>query len=139
MLGIEKQVRFMGLRKDVHAVLAAMDIFVLPSTEGEGIPQALTQAMAMAVPVVATHIGGMPEVLTHSVTGLLVPPNDPDSLKTHIRLLLKDPSFRVKLGQKGRDAVTEKFGLNTMATRVETWYSHLLEKGRNRHSETSER
>ena len=60
-----------------------------------------------------------------------MPPNDPDSLKTHIGLLLKDPSFRVELGQKGRDAVTGKLGLDNMATRVEDWYSHLVEKGKN--------
>ncbi|MCZ6802327.1 MAG: glycosyltransferase [Nitrospirae bacterium] len=126
VLGIENIIRFMGFRKDISTILASLDIFIMGSLDGEGVPQALIQAMAMEVPVVATFAGGIPEVLAHEETGFLVPPNDSEALKKHIDLLVRNPSLRSEMGKKGRELVVEKFSLQGMAERVEQWYSQII-------------
>ena len=78
--GLREAVVFTGFRDDVPALLAAMDCFVLASTRTEGVPQSLLQAFAAGMPVVASRIGGIPEVVEDGVTGLLVSPEDPAAL-----------------------------------------------------------
>jgi glycosyltransferase involved in cell wall biosynthesis/protein-tyrosine-phosphatase len=78
-LGVESKVMFPGDRDDVHDLIAAMDVFALPSLS-EGTPMALLEAMALGTPVVATSVGGVPEVISHPVNGLLVPPQNPQAL-----------------------------------------------------------
>ena len=87
-------VTLLGHRTDVPNLLASLDVLVLPSYAHEGIPQIILQAQAMARPVVATTIGGIPEVVEDGVTGLLVAPRDADALAEKIAALLDDPATR---------------------------------------------
>jgi len=125
-LGLENTIRFIGFRRDISTILASLDIFIMGSLDGEGVPQALIQAMAMELPVVATFTGGIPEVLTHKETGFLVPPNDSEALMKHIGLLVRNPTLRNEMGKKGRELVVKNFSLQRMAEEVEQWYSQLV-------------
>jgi protein-tyrosine-phosphatase len=109
-LGVSEACLFLGDRADVYDLVSAMDVFVLPSLN-EGIPMALLEAMALNRPVVATDVGGVPEVLEHRVTGLLVSPGDPRGLADACLNLLANPAWAGRLGQQARHAVESRFTL----------------------------
>ena len=96
------RVTLLGHRADVPNILASLDVLVLPSYAHEGIPQIILQAQAMSCAVVATTIGGIPEVVEDGVTGLLVPPRDAAALAEKIAALLDDPGLDARLGQNAR-------------------------------------
>jgi glycosyltransferase involved in cell wall biosynthesis len=98
----------LGERDDVPQLLAGADVFVL-STLSEGMPISVLEAMAAGVPVVASAVGGIPEVVVDGETGLLVPPRDPDALAEALRTLLADPELRRRLGEAGRRRAQELF------------------------------
>jgi len=126
-LGLAGRVVFAGFQPDVYPFLAAMDLFVLPSVmEGFGI--ALLEAMAMSRPVVATKVGGIPEVVEHGVTGLLVPPAHPASLAQAIVSLAEAPDLRRTLGEAGARRVRERFHVAKTARQIEAFYEELLAK-----------
>jgi glycosyltransferase involved in cell wall biosynthesis len=128
-LGLSDSVIFTGIRRDVPEILALLDVFVLPSL-WEGLPIALLEAMAAGLPVVATRVGGVPEVVVDGVTGLLVPPRDPEAFSKAILKLLQDPDLRQKMGQAGRERVMEHFSAERMVQDTEALYQQLLsEKG----------
>jgi len=128
-LGISEHVRFLGDRADVPDLLRGMDVFVLPSL-WEGMPNAALEAMAVGLPVVATAVGGTPEVVVDGVTGLLIPPGDPDALAQSIAHLLCDPDLRYRMGQAGRERVVNHFSVGRMVEQTTRLYEHLLvEKG----------
>src|SRR5207245_8720748 len=97
-LGISPRVAFLGTRHDIPECLAALDLFVLPSLN-EGMGRALVEAMAVGCPVVATRVGGIPDVVTDGTTGLLVPPRDERALAEAILTLLRDRSRRAAYGE----------------------------------------
>ena len=99
-------------------------MFVLPS-ENEGLPIALLEAMALGRPVVATRVGGTPEVLQHGVQGLLVPPRSPERLADAIITVLGDRAMRERMGQAGRSRSAE-FDIRKTVARMETVYEELL-------------
>lgn len=128
-LGLSDTVVFTGTRRDVPGILALLDVFVMSSL-WEGLPIALLEAMAAGLPVVATSVGGTPEVVVDGVTGLLVPPRDPDALAEAILTLLRDPGLRQRMGQAGRERVREQFSVEKMVKEIEGLYQRLLaEKG----------
>ena len=98
-LGLAEAVHFLGQRQDVPDLLNAMDIFVLPSYS-EGVSLALLEAMAAGLPVIATAVGGLPEVVEDGVTGLLIPPRDAEALAGALERLLADPAWARKLGDQ---------------------------------------
>ena len=124
-LGLERCVHMVGFREDIPALLALLDVVVIPSFE-EGIPQALTQALAMERPVVASAVGGVPEVVQDGVTGLLVPPRNPAILSEKIAFLLHHPSSGARMGQMGRQVIQERYSMESMLTRTEHMYRRLL-------------
>ena len=124
-LGIQKWVSFLGFREDVPNILSFFDVFVLNSIKGEGVPQVLTQALAMACPVIATNVGSIPEVIRRDETGLLVCPFDPKGLAAAIKNLLTDEVIRAKVGQAGRQLVIQKYSLQEMLNKTEHLYAHL--------------
>ncbi len=126
-LGLSEHTVLAGFRKDIPKVLASMDVFALASVQGEGLPQALTQAMAMARPVVATAVGSVGEVVKHQVTGLLASPRDAEGLATHISVLIEDHTLRETLAQAGRDLVVQSYSVEHMLNRTEELYEHLLQ------------
>jgi glycosyltransferase involved in cell wall biosynthesis len=111
-------VTLLGHREDVPNVLASLDVLVLPSYAHEGIPQIILQAQAMARAVVATTIGGVPEVVEDGVTGLLVPPREPELLARKIGALIDDPGLRARLGQAARASIEKNHSLDAMGERL---------------------
>jgi glycosyltransferase involved in cell wall biosynthesis len=124
-LGLQAQVRFLGWREDVNELLSLSDLFVLPS-RGEHFGRVLIEAMAMAKPVVATNAGGVPEVVIHGETGLLVPAGQPPRLAESVLLLLKDPALAARLGQAGRRRVEDHFSAAQHVAAVERVYAECL-------------
>lgn len=124
-LGVERSVHFLGYRRDVPQILAALDLFVL-SSHLEGLCTSLMDAMAMKKPLVATRVGGVPEVVEEWVNGLLVPAKDPQALAQAVITLLKDPARRKAMGEAGRKIVEEKFHVDIMVNKTEELYMELL-------------
>jgi glycosyltransferase involved in cell wall biosynthesis len=112
-LGVERACRFVGVREDIADILAAADLFVLPSLS-EGFPFVLLEALAMGRPVVASRVNGIPELIEDHKTGLLVPPRDPQALARAIREVLSDPTAASKMGAEGRAVVQERFTVDRM-------------------------
>jgi glycosyltransferase involved in cell wall biosynthesis len=123
-LGVADRVFFAGARDDIPALLAGSDVFCLPSS-AEGLPIVVLEAMASARPVVASAVGGTPELVADGVTGLLVPPEDPFALAAALRSLLADPARVRALGQAGRDRVHREFSLERSTGRVLDLYNHV--------------
>lgn len=111
----------------VAKFLAALDVFVLPSLE-EGLGLAAIEAMAMGVPVVASAVGGLPEVIENEKEGLLVEPGNPVALKDAILRLKRDEDFARLLAQQGQRKAHSQFSVFRMCQEVEKLYRHLLEK-----------
>ncbi len=124
---LESVVFFVGMRNDIPDLLSLLDVFVLPSLE-EGIPQSLTQALAMQCPVVASNVGGVPEVVQDGQTGLLVPPQDPDFLADKIAYFFRHPAQGKRMGQAGREAIVKNFSLESMLDKTEQLYADLWER-----------
>jgi glycosyltransferase involved in cell wall biosynthesis len=123
-LGVADRVVFAGYRDDVPALLAGADVFTLPSRM-EGLPLVVLEAMAQARPVVATAVGGTPELVEDAVTGLLVPPGDVAALASALRSLLDDPARARTLGEAGRRRFEEQFTTAAMTDPVLEVYAEL--------------
>jgi glycosyltransferase involved in cell wall biosynthesis len=124
--GLEKIVTFLGFQQDVPSHIAAMDIFVLPSImEGFGI--VLLEAMAVGKPIVATTVGGIPEIVEDQVTGFLVPPRNSGALAQKIMDLLENPDLREKLGQAGKARVLDRFSVQRMTLQLQDIYRGLVQ------------
>ena len=124
-LGISENVVFLGHREDTDVLLQALDIFILPSLS-EGIPMALLEAMAASRAVVASRVGGIPEIVDDGIEGFLVEPMDVDSLAERCRLLIESPDVAIKMGEQGRKRVERDFSATAMADRVVLVYKELL-------------
>ena len=136
--GIEQAIRSSGLagaclltghREDVPDLLAASDIVVLTS-DLEGVPQSLSQAMAMARPVVAAAVGGIPELVIDGRTGLIAEAGNADSFARQMSRLAGDPALRATLGDAAREHVLQGYTDDIMARRTEEFYGRLLERKR---------
>ncbi len=124
-LAIAESVRFLGLRRDVPALLALADVVVQPSLE-EGFCNAILEAMAAGKPVVATRVGGNPEAVVEGETGLLVPPGDAPALAGGLRVVLADAALRARLGDAARRRARERFDVEVMVRAYEQAYERLL-------------
>ena len=120
-LGLAGRVVFTGRRDDVPAVTAALDVAVLPSYR-EALGLTILEAMALSRPIVASNVGGIPEMVEDGVTGLLVPPHDADALAAAIIRLLRDHPLADMLGRAGHDLVHERFCIELMVAAVEQIY-----------------
>jgi glycosyltransferase involved in cell wall biosynthesis len=113
LLGISGRVVFLGARRDIPELLASMDVFVL-SSDLEGLPVALLEAMAAGRPVVATASGGIPSVIKDGVTGLLVKTGDEEGLASGIESVLKNSALSELLGENGRAFVRNNYGFESV-------------------------
>jgi glycosyltransferase involved in cell wall biosynthesis len=120
-LGIEEKVIFCGHREDVPELLAASDLFVLPS-QSEAFPNGLVEAMAAGLPSIASDVGGIPELVQHGRNGLLVPPGDVAALAAALVRLLDDADYARRLGDAARDTIETRYSFERMVTAFEQLY-----------------
>jgi glycosyltransferase involved in cell wall biosynthesis len=125
--GLSGTVELLGTRPDVDQLLAAADLFVL-SSDSEGLPMSVLEAMAAGLPVVASGVGGVPELVKDGETGALVPPRDSHALAAAIREIAGDPQLRDRLGQAGRRRAEVEFSLEGCRRRHLELYRDLLRK-----------
>ncbi len=123
-LGIAEHCQFLGHRRDVAAILARARVAVSPS-HAEGISNAILEAMAARLPVVATAVGGTPEIVRDGDNGFLVPPGAPAALAPRILELLDDPPLRARMGARGRKIVEREFSLEQMRAGYDALYEDL--------------
>jgi len=126
-LGIADRAVFLGFRRDVPELLGAIDLFVQPSIY-EGFGMSLLEAMAAGLPIVASRVGGIPEVVQDGATGVLVPPQDPEALAAAVVRLLRDRAGARRLGEAAARRVRERHSLQAVAARVDALYREVLEK-----------
>ena len=126
--GLDGRVRFLGVRSDVPGLMNAADAYVM-SSRWEGMPLVLQEAAAVGLPIVATDVGGNPQVVCNGVSGLLVPPNDPAALAAAMeKVLAFPPQERAEMGRRGRGYVESRFGIERVLDRWESIYQELLTK-----------
>ncbi len=126
-LKISEKVFFLPSISNTAEVLQEIDIFVMPSVQ-EGLGLSILEALACGVPVVASNVGGIPSIIKHDVSGLLVEPGNPLALAGAIMRLMEDRSLSIRLGQKGRQEVEERFNLEKMAADVEKVYEEVIKR-----------
>jgi glycosyltransferase involved in cell wall biosynthesis len=126
-LGIVDRILFTGWRRDLPRIYADLDLLVV-SSDNEGTPVSAIEAMASSCPVVATRVGGLPDVIDDKKTGHLVPPKDVEALASSIVDLLRSPEQLRELGQNARQAVRKRFTLQRLIADMDQLYSQLLQE-----------
>jgi glycosyltransferase involved in cell wall biosynthesis len=121
-LDLENLVKIEGFRKDARELMAAFDVFVLPSIHPESFGLVVAEAMAAGKPVIATRLGGPTEMVVEGETGFLIPPNDPHALALAIKNLLAHPEEVARLGKAGRTRFLEHFEMREYVQRIERLY-----------------
>ena len=121
-----KEIRFLKFRKDVPDILAASDFFLLPSLT-EGLPLSILEAMSHGLPIVATNVGGIPEVVIDNRHGFLVPPKQPLELANAIEKIALNPALRSEMGQAGKLRVQTNFSFNAMMHSYSELYNRLTQ------------
>jgi glycosyltransferase involved in cell wall biosynthesis len=124
-LGLHDTVQLLGLRSDVPDLLAASDVAVL-STNSEGSPLSVMEYMDAGLPVVATRVGGIPDLIDDGVEGLLVEPQDPAGLGDAIARLLDDPEEARLMGERGRERRGREFDIGVMVENLQNLYLDLF-------------
>lgn len=132
-LNLTEKVRFTGERNDVRQLLKEIDLAVLPSLS-EGFSNSLLEAMAAGLPVVATDVGGNPEIVENGKTGFLVRPNDAQAIGDAMAGILGSPEIARRFGEAGFRRVAERFSIATTVRKTEDLYSGLLEQQMWRHA-----
>lgn len=127
-LKVSDQIVFAGFRQDVRKYYPIMDLSVLTSLS-EGLSITLLESMSFGIPIVATKVGGNPELVRHGSTGFLVPPREPPDFADAVARLLKDPLLRRAMGERARAMVEASFSLTQVAARYERTYLDLPQKG----------
>jgi glycosyltransferase involved in cell wall biosynthesis len=118
-------VQFTGQVDDAGRYLQAADLFVLPSST-EGLSNSMLEAMSCGLAVLATTVGGAPDVIAHNVSGYLIPPDDVDALQRELETLLADRSLRFRLGAAARNRIVADFSLDSVAGKLASLYHRLL-------------
>jgi len=124
-LGIRDQVIFTGWRRDLPRIYADLDLLVV-SSNNEGTPVSAIEAMASSCPVVATRVGGIPDIVQNHETGYLVPPKQPQALASAILELIRDSKKAEQMGQCGQQFVKRKFSVDRLVSDTENLYEELL-------------
>ena len=128
MLGLQKQVLFLGHCDNVAELLAAFEVFVLPSFS-EGMSNTLLEAMGAGIAVVASDVGGNPEIVRDGIDGLLFPSRDETALASRLLSLLRDDVLRIQLAHAGRERVLRDFTMDAMISRYENLYESAFADG----------
>jgi glycosyltransferase involved in cell wall biosynthesis len=134
--GLTEQVLLLGHRRDTRELISALDVAVLPS-RSEGSPLALLEYMCAGVPIVATSVGGIPELIDDRVHGLLAPPQDPNALAARIRELLDDRELGQRLGAAAQAHQRSEFDIDVVVRRLEELYVEFIDASRGRRGEVA--
>jgi glycosyltransferase involved in cell wall biosynthesis len=126
-LNVNEKIIFTGYKRDVPEIIQTIDIFVLPSLT-EGLSISILEAMASSKPVIATNVGGNPELVINKKTGILVPPKDPEALANAMIELIKNKKLREEMGREGRKRVEKEFTIEKTAKKYIKEYKNILEK-----------
>ncbi len=124
-LGLEAMVLWAGYQADLGPYYSAFDVLLLPSTVSEALPLVAMEAMQWGVPVIASRIGGIPEIVRHGVNGLLFPPGDERALAKSLERILRDPALRARLGAGARASVDERFSRENFRSTIRRIVSEL--------------
>ena len=124
-LGLKNSALAMGQRQDVPTILASLDVFCLPSLT-EGMPMTVLEAMATGLPVVATKVGGIPELVEEGHTGLMVPPGASGQLEAALLALANNPARALEMGRNGRERLVKKFSLEFTLSAYEELYREAI-------------
>ncbi|MFM0125671.1 glycosyltransferase family 4 protein [Paraburkholderia sp. RL18-101-BIB-B] len=127
--GLSHRIHLLGFRKDINNVLRGCDLFVLP-THQEALGQAFIEAMAMGLPVIGTHVDGVPELIDPGVNGLLVPAQDVDALRSALTRLVDDAPLRARFGLAGRLKTDSNFTVESMANETIDLYRRGINRRR---------
>jgi glycosyltransferase involved in cell wall biosynthesis len=125
-MGVLGRVKFLGWRNDIHEILPVFDLFVLPSLN-EGMGRVIVEAMASGKPVVASNVGGIPDLIKDKKNGLLVKPGDEEALANAVLVLLNDPEKARRMGKRGRNRCRD-FSLDAMLQKIDMLYQDLLDQ-----------
>jgi glycosyltransferase involved in cell wall biosynthesis len=125
--GVANRVLFAGARSDIPELLGSSDLFVLP-TLGDVLPTVLAEAMAMRLPIVASEVGGIPEMVEHTKNGLLIPPADPSRLAKACIQLLRNPHEAQSMGRVGQEIAEIRFNVLRQVRKLEEIYMKLIHK-----------
>ncbi|MFQ5454088.1 MAG: glycosyltransferase family 4 protein, partial [Candidatus Zixiibacteriota bacterium] len=123
--GVEGIVSLTGFQADIESWIPAFDVFVLPSMT-EGTPMVLLETMAFGVPVIATRVGGIPQIIKSGSNGILVSPGSADEIKSALYKLYRDENLRIRMGEDGKKTVKEKYSMKEWMSRVESEYFKLI-------------
>jgi glycosyltransferase involved in cell wall biosynthesis len=122
--GLKRRFFLPGFRNDLQSVLREIDVFVLPSFS-EGLPNVVLEALVERKPVVATSVGGTPEIITHGVSGFLTAPEDVNKMAEFILRLIRNPRLRRTIGENGYHHVREHFGFERQTALYEELYARI--------------
>ena len=125
LLGLSQKIHFYGTTDEVEEVFVEHDVFVL-SSKWEGLGLVIMEAQASAKPVIATHVGGIPELITQSQTGYLVPPSDPDALALQMADVIEQRAFAMRIGEQAREYARSHHNIKRMVMQYETLYESLV-------------
>jgi glycosyltransferase involved in cell wall biosynthesis len=128
-MGVSDRVKFLGWRDDIPEIMQILDVFVLPSLN-EGMGRVLAEAMAAGKPVIASHVGGIPDLVKPGQNGFLVEPGDVSGLSRAITRLLSDKKIRDEMGRKGRE-MCQDFSVEKMIEKIDVMYASLLQERSN--------
>jgi len=128
-LKIEKKVFFVPSVSNTKIMLSIMDVFIMPSLQ-EGLGLSIMEAMAAGIPVVASDVGGISNLIEHDETGLLVKPKDTQGLAKAVLLLLEDKKMAKDISTNAREFIKNKFSLDLMVGKTEEVYRECVEKKR---------
>jgi glycosyltransferase involved in cell wall biosynthesis len=124
-LDLDRRIRFLGWQRDLPSLYSTMDLFALTSLN-EGTPVSMIEAMAAGVPVVATDVGGVPDVVEHGITGQLVPPRDPQALSDAILQAARQPGPTAAMAARAKAAVAERFDASRLVQDIDRLYRRTL-------------
>ena len=127
--GLSRDVKFLGTRTDVYDLMGVFDVFALSSLH-EGVPMVLLEAMALSVPIVASHVGGIPEILEDSKEAVLVPARDPAALARAIGSVAGSSELCAKLTRAARARVQTQFSIQSSAAKMRDMYRSLCASGK---------
>lgn len=130
-LDIREKIHFLGWRKDIPNILQALDIYVQPSLS-EGLPLAVVEACAAGLPIIASNVGGIPEIIRDNIDGLLVPPANEQAIAEAIVKLLSNPDLATRLAQQAQKRAFSEFSAEAMTTKYVDLYFDLLKRRRSK-------